>query len=79
MRQAKILRTTILYKELEKVITIAVNEKEIKVNKWIKTDNIESDYDSNWKFSTEKDKQVYDELTDEQRDEVDDIIAGIDL
>ena len=79
MNKIKILRTIVLYKELEKVITIAVNGKELKINKWIKTDNIESDYDSYYKCSTEKDQQIFDSLTDEDKDKVDDVISGIDL
>ena len=79
MNKVKITKTIILYKELEKVITIKVNNKEIKVNKWIKTDNVLDDYDSDWKCSTEKDQQIYDTLTDEDKDKVDDVISGIDL
>lgn len=76
-----IIKEETLYKNVEKQYTIIINGKEIKIHKWIKVDNFNEnfeDYDNDWGL-VEESTENYNQLTDEEKDELDDFIMEIEL
>jgi hypothetical protein len=70
-----------LYKNIEKQYAINVNGKVINVNKWVKIDNFNEnfeDYDNDWGL-VEESTENYNQLTDEEKDLLDDFIMEIEL
>lgn len=68
-----------LYKELERRFFININGKEIVINKWIKLDEIAQDYDSDWKFNTIDDKEVFESLDNNEQDLFTDYIGELEM
>lgn len=77
-----IVKEELLYKEITKQYTINMNGKEIKVNKWVKIDNFNEnfeDYDNDWELNGKESIENYNQLTDEEKDLLDDFIGEIEL
>lgn len=77
-----IVKEELLYKEITKQYTINMNGKEIKVDKWVKIDNFNEnfeDYDNDWELNGKESIENYNQLTDEEKDLLDDFIGEIEL
>jgi hypothetical protein len=77
-----IVKEELLYKEITKQYTINMNGKEIKVDKWVKIDNFNEnfeDYDNDWELNGKESIENFNQLTDEEKDLLDDFIGEIEL
>ncbi len=72
----KIVEEKLSVENLEKIFTISVDGKPVKISKWSRYDVSDESYENGWGIVS---LEAYGELTDEERDKLNEFIDQINL